>query len=101
VHTFEVRPQIVAGTANIQGAIEIRADDLRRGGARARPIDRPKEYRPTDANAVQPAQTIPSPQALGSGENGRLGDNPPRAASGSARAAALPVQHRQIKERLL
>ena len=82
IRTFDVRPHVVAGTANIQGAIEVRADELRRGGNRPGQSIAQAQASSVrqSANSVQPATTVPAPQALGRTENGRLGDNPPRAA---------------------
>ena len=83
VRTFEVMPRVMAGTTNIKGATEISADDLRRGGNRpGQSIAKASIIKQT-ANAIQPTQNIPPPQALERNEGGRLGDNPPRAAVGA------------------
>jgi hypothetical protein len=74
--TFDVRPRVLAGTAQIPGAIEVRAQDIRSGTFRSQTTVRESrnEIRPT-ATAQQ--QQL---QPLAPGEQGRLGANPPRAA---------------------
>jgi hypothetical protein len=74
-HTFEVRPRILAGTEQIQGAVEVRAEDLRRGQAQRTQVT----VRETP-NVIQPSRNVPPAQPLAAGEQGRLGDSPPRAA---------------------
>ena len=82
VRTVEVRPHVVAGTTNIRGAVEVRAEDLRRGGTRpGQSIARAAVVQKT-VTTVAPAKTVPAPQALGNNEGGKLGDHPPRAAMG-------------------
>jgi hypothetical protein len=88
VRTFEVMPRVVAGTANIKGATEISAEDLRRGGNRpGQSIAKASIIRQT-TNAIQPVQNIPPAQALERNEGGRLGDSPPRAAVGAQERSA-------------
>ena len=82
VRTFEVMPRVVAGTANIKGATEISADELRRGGNRPGQSIAKASITKQTTNVVQPVQNIPPAQALGRNEDGRLGDHPPRAAVG-------------------
>jgi hypothetical protein len=83
VRTVEVRPHVVAGTANIRGAVEVRTEDLRRGGDRpGQSIARASVVQKT-VTTVEPAKSIPPPQALGPNEGGTLGDKPPRAAVGA------------------
>jgi hypothetical protein len=80
VSTVEVRPHVVTGTTNIRGAIEVSADDLRRGGIRpGQSIARAIVVQKT-VSTVEPARTVPAPEALKNGEGGTLGDRPPRAA---------------------
>jgi hypothetical protein len=75
LRTFEVRPRILAGTAPIPGAMEVRPQDLRQGQAqRTQPTVRESQ------NVIQPSRNVPPAQPLAAGERGRLGDNPPRAA---------------------
>ena len=72
VRTFEVMPRVVAGTANIKGATEISADDLRRGGNRpGQSIARASITKQT-TNVVQPVQNIPPAQALERNEGGTI-----------------------------
>jgi hypothetical protein len=80
LHAYEVRPRVLSGTANVQGAITVRREDLRERGA-ARRIA-PVEVRRTNV-AIQPAAAVPPPQPLNKREPGRLGPRPPRAAQGT------------------
>ncbi len=75
LRAFEVRPRILAGTAQIQGAVEVRPEDLRQGQAQRAQVT----VRETQ-NVIQPSRNVPPAQPLAAGEQGRLGDNPPRAA---------------------
>ena len=75
VRAYDVRPRILAGTAQIPGAIEIRGRE-----ARDRNFRRELTIRET-RTVIEPRRgSIPEPQPLAAGEQGRLGDNPPRAA---------------------
>jgi hypothetical protein len=74
IRAFDVRPRVLAGTAQIPGAIEVRAQDLRSGRFRAEATVR--ETR----NEIRPTRRPTQLQPLAPGEQGRLGDNPPRAA---------------------
>jgi hypothetical protein len=85
IRAFDVRPRILAGTADIRGAIQVRTEDLRREEFR-RSIVREREVRQS-ATVFNPAPSVPAPQALKPNERGRLGDTPPRAASGTTGAA--------------
>ena len=80
LRTFDVRPRILAGTANLRGATEIRGEDLRqqRGPSARRFAAQVQPSRTT----IQPARSVPPPQRLARGEAGRLGANPPLAARG-------------------
>jgi hypothetical protein len=91
VHTFQVRPVVLAGTANIAGATTVRADQLRTN--RTSVVRQATAVQQTN-NTIQPARNVPPPQPLARGENGRLGDNPPRAArgvAGTTGAASAPT----------
>jgi hypothetical protein len=66
LQAFEVRPHVLAGTANVPGAMQIRAGDLRRG--------------PGNQAGRSGTRVVP----LARGEPGRLGTSPPLAARGSA-----------------
>jgi hypothetical protein len=83
IRTYDVRPRVLAGKTNMPGAIVVRAEDLRRGGR-----DRTAHEMVIARSQLQPARDERPPQALGHNENGRLGDNPPRAALG----VAAPIQ---------
>jgi hypothetical protein len=79
LHTYQVRPMVLAGTASIPGAVTVRADELRQRNVVA---ERQTAIRETN-NIVEPTRNVPPPQALAPHENGRLGANPPRAARGT------------------
>jgi hypothetical protein len=77
IRSFEVRPRVLTGTARINGAIEVRREEL------ARLRDNRESFRESlreSQREFTPAGRVPPPQALGANERGRLGDNPPRAA---------------------
>jgi len=79
---FDVRPHVLAGTAALAGAIEVRAQDIR-NRERAREITRESTFVRETSNTIQPARNVPPPQALGPNERGRFGDTPLRAAQGA------------------
>jgi hypothetical protein len=81
IRAYDVRPLVLAGTARIPGAFEVRHEWLREG--RREEFLRERSLRET-SRTITPANRIPPPQALGPGERGRLGENPPRAAHGAA-----------------
>ena len=81
--TYDVRPRVFAGTTRIPGAVEVRADDLRRDEFR-RAIRSESTIIRQSSTAVQPERNVPPPRALGANERGRLGDKPPRAVTGTA-----------------
>jgi hypothetical protein len=82
--TYHVRPRVLAGTAVLPGAIQVRAADLHRereGGNR--PAAR--EHVATrdiirSSSAIRPTRAATQPQPLTRGEAGHLGATPPRAA---------------------
>jgi Family of unknown function (DUF6600) len=78
LRAFDVRPRVFAGVARIPGAVEVRAEDLRRPGA-ARSFRAEVRQSRTEIRATG---RVADPQPLRAGEQGRLGDNPPRAAQG-------------------
>ena len=91
LQAFNVRPRVLAGTANVPGAIQIRAEDLRRQRDLSNQPGRPGARIGAQQTVLQPTGTLVSPVAgrslspprpLARGEPGRLGDTPPRAASG-------------------
>jgi hypothetical protein len=86
---YEIRPRVLAGTAPLRGAIQVRAEDLRRAhqqGNRSRrggdAIATRETFQPS-RTLIQPARSVPPPQALARGEAGRLGSTPPVAARGA------------------
>jgi hypothetical protein len=93
LRTFEVRPRILAGTAPIPGAMEVRPQDLRQGRAQRTPVT----VRETK-NVIQPSQSVPPAQPLAAGERGRLGDNPPRAARQGGREPTIGNQQQQQRQ---
>ena len=102
--TFQVRPRVFAGTRGVEGAVEIRAEDLRgRGGPGSRGRDRPRTSEVAvqrTSTVIQPAASVPTPEPLGRGEKGRLGSTPPRAAQGASQPTppqppAAPTQQGQ------
>src|SRR5262249_39176544 len=81
--TFQVRPVVVAGTANIRGATVVQSNQLRQSQQRATFARQAIAVQQT-RNMVQPARSVPAPQPLAARALGRLGDHPPRAAQGAA-----------------
>lgn len=80
IRTWSVQPRVLVGTGRIPGAVEIRVDDLRDRRSR---VVRETSYLRQTKTSIQPARDVPAPQAL-QGDQGRLGDNPPRAARQAA-----------------
>ncbi|MEA2939437.1 MAG: hypothetical protein QOC56_2941 [Alphaproteobacteria bacterium] len=77
LRAYQVRPRVLAGTVQLQGAEVMRPEDLGRGrGSAVRVTARETQ------TVIRPASRVPDPQPLAAGEPGRLGDNPPRAARG-------------------
>src|SRR5262249_25856305 len=75
LRTFEVQPRVLAGTSQIRNSVVVREQDLRRSQSfRSQAMVR--ETR----SEIRPSQQVAPPRALGANEQGRLGDNPPRAA---------------------
>src|SRR5262249_17293135 len=97
IEAFDVQPRVLAGTAEIRGAVQVRADELRREDFR-RQIARETTVRQTN-QTIRPAASIPAPTALAPSEQGRLGDTPPRAAVGTATEQQLRTRGRATTER--
>jgi hypothetical protein len=95
LRTFDVRPRVLAGTSHIPGATVIRAQDLRNAGRG--PAGLQANIRQS-SNFVAPARRAPQLKALAAGERGRLGDNPPRAATGALQQQAQPSRQQQQQE---
>ena len=89
LRSYEVQPRVLVGTAGIRGAVVVREQDLRRQGFRAQATVR--ETR----TEIRPERNVSAPRELGAGEQGRLGDNPPRA----ARAQQGPTDGRNRDDR--
>jgi hypothetical protein len=82
LRTFDVRPRILAGTANLRGATEVRREDLRQQrGPSAHRFAAQTVVQPSQTT-IKPARSVPPPQRLARGETGRLGATPPLAARG-------------------
>jgi hypothetical protein len=107
--TYQVRPRVLAGTAGLPGAVQVRAADLRRdreGGNRPAARERiATRDIIRSSGTVRPTRAASQPQPLGRGEVGRLGATPPRAARNAAveqgtaqRAAETPSAQRQQGE---
>jgi hypothetical protein len=86
--TYQVRPRVLAGTAALPGAIQVRNTDLRserQGGNRLAARDHVATRDIIrSSSTVRPARATPQLQPLGRGEVGRLGAAPPRAARQAA-----------------
>jgi hypothetical protein len=89
IQAFNIRPRVLAGTATLNGAVEVRTEDMRHEDFR-RSIARETNIRQS-SNIIRPAANVPPPQTLGPNERGKLGENPPRAAA-SATTGAAPQQ---------
>jgi hypothetical protein len=89
IHAYNIRPRVLAGTARVPGAVEVRAQELARGG---RPQVRVRAEQST--TVIRPGRNVPQPRPLAANENGRLGDNPPRAARQEARQPSERGQQR-------
>ena len=86
LRTYDVRPTVLAGTAPIAGALQVRPQDLGRRNFRPQAALRPTQ------NVVRPADQVQPAQPLAANERGRLGDRPPRAAQRGADAPATAGQ---------
>jgi hypothetical protein len=80
IRTYEVQPRILAGTADIKEAIEVRP-----GEAPGKHKEKDVVLRET-SDVIEPAKSEEPPKALAPDEKGRLGERPPRAAVGIAGA---------------
>src|SRR6266566_5762000 len=79
IPSYQISPRVFAGTANLPGAVVVRADDFR-NRERVREIARESTFVRQTTNTVAPARELPPLQPLGANERGRLGALPPRAA---------------------
>jgi len=92
IRSFQVRPRVLAGTAGVPGAVQVRAQDLRRPSGN-RPSGRAatRDIVQRSSTIIRPTRSAQPPQALARGEQGRLGGTPPRAARG------LTVEQRAVQ----
>jgi hypothetical protein len=88
LRNFDVRPRVLAGTAQIRGAVEVRSQDLRAGRRERAQVTETK-------STIRPVQQVPRPQPLAAGERGRLGDTPPRAAKQEPKQPAAAEKKRR------
>ena len=79
IPSYQILPRVFAGTANLPGAVVVRADDFR-NRERVREIARESTFVRQTTNTVAPARELPPLQPIGASERGRLGALPPRAA---------------------
>ena len=79
IPSYQISPRVFAGTANLPGAVVVRADDFR-NRERVREIARESTFVRQTTNTVAPARELPPLQPIGASERGRLGALPPRAA---------------------
>jgi Family of unknown function (DUF6600) len=95
LRTYDVRPTVLAGTAPVAGAVQVRPQDLGRRNFRPQTALRPTQ------NVVRPADRVQPAQPLAAGERGRLGDRPPRAAQRGAdvpaTAGQAPADRQQVQ----
>lgn len=98
VRTVQVRPHVVAGTTDIRGAVEVSADDLRRGGNRpGQSVARADVVQKT-INTVEPAKIVQPVNALGNNEGVKPGQSPSHTAVGkqdNSTTNATPINPRQ------
>jgi uncharacterized protein DUF6600 len=74
LRSYDVRPVVLAGTARIPGAVELRAEELRTAQS-----ERIRVTARETRNEIRPSGRLPQIQPLRPGEQGRYFDNPPRA----------------------
>jgi hypothetical protein len=79
IPSYAVKPRVFAGTANLPGAVVVRAEDFR-SRERAREISRESAFVRQTTNTITPARDLLPLAPLGANERGRLGPLPPRAA---------------------
>jgi hypothetical protein len=95
LRTYDVRPTVLAGTAPVPGAVQVRPQDLGRRNFHPQAALRPTQ------NVVRPADRVQPAQPLAAGARGRLGDRPPRAAQRGAEVPATagqaPADRQQVQ----
>lgn len=93
LRAYDVRPVVIAGTARIPNAVEVRGAELRQGQRNRIRVTVRETQR-----AIEPAKTVPKAQPLAANEQGRLGDNPPRAARGEERQDAREERREERRD---
>jgi hypothetical protein len=89
IPAYQVSPVVLEGTADIEGAIKVRAEEA---PAKAKQ----QRVQPT-SNVIEPSKTEEAPQALAPDENGRLGERPPRAAKAEKGEPGQPKAAEETK----
>ena len=94
LHTFDVRPRILAGTGQVPGAIVVGPQQLQawRNGGGNRNFAQ-ASLRET-SQTIAPARGAQPLRPLAPGERGHLGANPPLAAQRTGAPLAQPLQQR-------
>ncbi len=86
LRTYQVRPRVLAGTAaTVPNAVTVQASELKQQQAQTA-----EAVVQETKTTIQPAKSVPEPKALADNENGRLGDNPPKAAKQAAEQKQSP-----------
>jgi hypothetical protein len=87
LHAYSVRPRVFGGTADVQGAVTVRRDELHKKGdiRRVAPVTIQRT-----TTAIVPTANVLPPKSLSKGERGQLGSHPPRAVQGSVTPAPQP-----------
>ncbi len=86
LRTYQVRPRVLAGTAaTVPNAVTVQASELKQQQAQTA-----EAVVQETKTTIQPAKSVPEPKALADNENGRLGDNPPKAAKQAAEQKQRP-----------
>ncbi len=80
LRTYQVRPRVLAGTARVPNAVTVQASELKQQNVQAA-----ETVVQETSTTIEPSKSVPEPKALADNENGRLGDNPPKAARQAAR----------------
>lgn len=96
LRSFEVQPQVLAGTPTVPNAVQVTSQQIQQHQVRTQ-----TSLRQTQTE-IRPAQNIPAPQPLSANERGRLGQNPPRAAAATSNMSpntAAPNQTGQVPNR--
>jgi hypothetical protein len=90
IPAYQVSPIVLAGTADIEGAIKVRPEEA--------PAKAKEQRVEQTSNVIEPAKTVEAPQALAPDENGRLGERPPQAAKAEKEEPGKPKAAEETKE---